>query len=85
MAEIEIQQPIISPFINYTTRPRQEFENNESDIKKGIETLRSLNEKYKKIMIIIGGSYWDYDSEYNNICKDIRYSLQKYSHKKKKN
>ena len=48
----------LSKFYIYTTHPRQAFEQDVSDY---IDILNTISQNsYNNIMIIIGGSYWNY-------------------------
>jgi hypothetical protein len=66
----------LSKFYVYTTRPRQEFEQDVSDYINTINDI--IKNHYDNIMIIIGGSYWNYDPKYDIICKNMRLSLENY-------
>mgnify|MGYP001230264426 CR=1 FL=1 len=66
----------LSKFYIYTTHPRQAFEQDVSDY---IDILNTISQNsYNNIMIIIGGSYWNYNQKYDIICKNIRTSLENY-------
>lgn len=66
----------LSKFYIYTTHPRQEFE---QDVSNYIDILNTISQNsYDNIMIIIGGSYWNYNPEYDLKCKNLRMSLEKY-------
>ena len=66
----------LSKFYVYTTYPKQEMEQ-EAD--EQIEILNRLSQNsYDNILIIIGGSYWEFNKEYDIICKNLRMSLENY-------
>ena len=66
----------LSKFYVYTTYPRQEME---QEATKQIEILNRLSTNYyDNILIIIGGSYWEFNREYDIICKNLRMSLENY-------
>jgi hypothetical protein len=66
----------LSKFYIYTSRPRQEMEQSVSNY---INILNCISKNsYDNIMIIIGGSYWNYNPEYDLKCKNLRMSLEKY-------
>jgi hypothetical protein len=67
---------VYSSYYNYTSIPFIEIQ---QDVANQINILKMISkDDYDNIMIIIGGSYWDYDKKFNIICKEIRYSLQNY-------
>ena len=66
----------LSKFYIYTSHPRQEMEQDVSDY---IDILNCISKNsYDNLMIIIGGSYWNYNPEYDLKCKNLRMSLEKY-------
>lgn len=67
----------LSKFYIYTSHPLQEFE---QDTEICINTLRDISKNnYDNILIIIGGSLWNYNDEYDILCKNLRLSLQNYA------
>ena len=66
----------LSKFYVYTTYPKQEME---QETGEQIELLNRLSQNsYDNILIIIGGSYWEFNEEYDIICKNLRMSLENY-------
>ena len=66
----------LSKFYVYTTYPKQEME---QDVSDHIDILNTISQNsYDNILIIIGGSCWNYNLEYDSKCKKLRMSLQNY-------
>lgn len=72
----KVTEKIYSSYYNYTSIPLVEIQ---QDVTNQINILNMISkDDYDNIMIIIGGSYWNYDKKFNMICKNMRYSLQNY-------